>query len=126
MEKCLILVVDDEKAICSLVAQMLGRCGYTVVTEQSGAACLTRLRAGFRGLVLMDIAMPEMNGWETIHHIVDEGLAEKNIICMMTGLAQPGSDGEGLEEHVMDYLVKPLRVGLLLEVARRASDALSA
>ena len=126
MAKCPVLVVDDDESIGALVAKMLSHSGYEVVTETSGAGCLKQLRAGFRGLILMDITMPAMSGWDTIHHIVDEGLAEGNFICMLTGMAAPGPEAEGLAENVMDYLTKPVRVGALLEVARRASDALSA
>ena len=55
----------------------------------------------------MDIMMPEMDGWDTIAAIVDEGLYEGNVICMLTAVHDPGPKMEALKERVLDYVRKP-------------------
>ncbi len=120
-----VLVVDDDPAIRSLVAFTLRRRGYAVQEAGGGEECLERLRAGFKGLVLMDIVMPGMDGWETIRVMAQEGLERGSFICMLTGVREPGAAAEGLEEYVMDYLTKPIGVEALVEVAKRASECLS-
>jgi len=66
-------------------------------------------------LILMDIMMPELDGWDTISAIEDEGLHGGNVICMLTALNDPGPKPEKLTEYVMDYVRKPFTSEELLE-----------
>jgi len=59
-----ILVIDDEPAVRTVLAEILSRHGYTVVQAQNGPEGLARCEAGGVDLVLTDISMPEMSGWE--------------------------------------------------------------
>jgi CheY-like chemotaxis protein len=102
-----VLVVDDEPFVLYSVKRVLEDAGIIVIQANSGQECLNILRKGFNGLILMDIAMPEMDGWDTIQKIVDEGLDEGNILCMLTGKEIPDQKMEKLKEHVLDYLTKP-------------------
>ncbi len=102
-----ILIVDDNPSILETVEIILETTGYSVSTASGGQQCLTELRNGFKGLILMDIMMPEMDGWDTIAAIVDEGLYEGNIICMLTAVHDPGPELESLKEYVLDYVRKP-------------------
>ena len=102
-----ILIVDDNPSVVETVELILDDAGYFVCTAGSGQQCLTELRKGFRGLILMDIMMPEMDGWDTIAAIVDEGLYEGNVICMLTAVHDPGPKMEALKERVLDYVRKP-------------------
>ena len=102
-----VLVVDDEPFVLYSVKRILEDAGITVIQANSGQECLNILRKGFNGLILMDIAMPEMDGWDTIQKIVDERLDEGNILCMLTGKEIPDQKMEKLKEHVLDYLTKP-------------------
>ncbi|MCP4294555.1 MAG: response regulator, partial [Proteobacteria bacterium] len=82
---------------------------------ESGRECLDRLRNGFRGVILMDVMMPELDGWDTIAVIGDEGLHGGNVICMLTAVHDPGPKMEKLTELKMDYIRKPFTSEELLE-----------
>ncbi len=110
-----IMVVDDDPSIRSTVEIVLNTKGYSVCIVESGEKCLDKLRKGFRGLILMDVMMPEMDGWGTISAIEDEGLHGGNVICMLTAVHDPGPKLEKLTEYVMDYVRKPFTSEELLE-----------
>ena len=59
-----VLVVDDDVAVRELVRRMLEQEGYTVVEAENGRAALERLRDGAPGVILLDLMMPEMDGFE--------------------------------------------------------------
>ena len=111
-----LLVVDDDEAILRTVKKIFETNGYNVQTAASGEAALEIMRQDFSGLVLMDIEMPGMDGWDTIEQIVREQLHEDVIICMLTGRESPGKKMEGLKEYVLDYIRKPFDAEKLLEV----------
>ena len=102
-----IMVVDDDPSIRDTVEIILNVSGYPVCVVENGEKCLDKLREGFRGLILMDIMMPKMDGWDTIAAIEDEGLHGGNVICMLTAVHDPDPKLEKLTEHVMDYVRKP-------------------
>lgn len=102
-----ILVVDDDEDILFTVQSIFKKHKHTVITAKSGPECLDILENGFRGVVLMDIMMPGMDGWDTIKEIVDRGLADDLIISMFTAKDIPDTKMEYLKEYVIDYITKP-------------------
>ena len=102
-----IMIVDDDPSIRATVEIVLNTKGYSICVVESGKRCLDKLREGFSGLILMDVMMPEMNGWDTIESIEDEGLHGGNVIYMLTAVHDPGPELERLTESVMDYVRKP-------------------
>ena len=112
-----IMIVDDDPSIRSTVEIVLNTKGYSICVVESGRKCLDKLREGFRGLILMDIMMPKMDGWDTISAIENEGLHRGNVICMLTAVHDPGPKLEKLTEYVMDYVRKPFTSEELLETA---------
>lgn len=103
----LIMVVDDDPSILFTVETILEYANVRVVKAENGFLCLDHLEAGFRGVILMDIMMPEMDGWDTIREILARGLMEGNVISMITAKDVPDKKMEGLEEYVIDYIMKP-------------------
>jgi DNA-binding NtrC family response regulator len=102
-----VLVVDDDELIRKTVKRVLESAGIEVQTAESGPMCLDIMSQGFEGLVLMDVVMPEMSGWDTITAMVEKGYAEGNIICMFTGKEVPDERMEHVKEYVLDYIRKP-------------------
>lgn len=102
-----LMVVDDERSICATIRELFRFEGIPVVTASSGNECLARLREGFCGVILMDIMMPGMDGWDTIREIRNSGLHTGNIIVMLTALDAPDERMDGLQELVIDYITKP-------------------
>ncbi len=110
-----VMVVDDDLSILETVDIVLRSSGYIVAIAKSGHECLAKLRKGYKGLILMDIMMPEMDGWATINAIVNENLLEGCAICMLTAINDPGPEMENLKECVMDYIRKPFTPEELIE-----------
>lgn len=102
-----VLVVDDEVSLRDLVKRILAAQGISTITCDSGQACLEILHDGFRGVILMDVRMPHMNGWETIQAIVDNDLLVGNIIIMLTAMEPEDPALDHLKQYVFDYLTKP-------------------
>ena len=101
-----ILVIDDEPMFCSLVEQVLSNKGYEVLTASSGQEGLRLLFAHKPNLVLLDVAMPGMDGWQTCERIRD--ISDIPVI-MLTG-KRKGEDDivRGLDFGADEYLVKPV------------------
>ncbi len=102
-----VLVVDDDPGVLYTVGHILQKGGFEPVTASGGQQCLQILREGFKGVILMDIMMPEMDGWETVRRIVHEDLIEGNIISMLTAVGDPGAAGDPVADVVIDYVRKP-------------------
>jgi CheY-like chemotaxis protein len=67
-----ILLVDDEENVLKVMGEMLERGGYRVIYADSGKMCLEILETEKPDLILMDIMMPEMNGWEVVEKIKED------------------------------------------------------
>jgi len=121
-----VMLVDDEELIRESVAVFFQAADIKIITAASGEECLDYLEDGFRGVILMDVMMPEMNGWDTIRKIVDGDLYEGNIIVMLTALDAPDNKMEGIQEYVTDYLTKPFNPDELMETLQYYFDLLNA
>ncbi len=119
-----ILVVDDDDNLRQLVAATLAQAGYQVEEARNGQECVECARRGFRGVILMDVVMPVMDGWEAIRNLAAEDLLEGSAVVMLTGLVSPGEDADGLQELVLDYLTKPFGASSLRKVVESATLAL--
>ena len=102
-----VMIVDDDPSILITIKTILESEDIDIVTADSGQACLDTLAEGFRGVILMDIMMPHMDGWDTIRAMVDQDYLEGNVIFMLTAKDAPDSKMEGLEQYVIDYVTKP-------------------
>ena len=102
-----IMIVDDDPHIRLAVTSLLGREGLGVIEAAGGQECMEVMQQGFHGVILMDVMMPGMNGWDTMRSMVDAGVTEGSVIFMLTALDYPEGNVQGLEEYVTDYLTKP-------------------
>lgn len=119
-----IMVVDDDEDILFTVRSIFRRHSVRVVVAKSGAECLDHLEKGFKGVILMDIMMPGMDGWDTIKEIVDRGYADDLIISMFTAKDVPDTKMEYLKEYVFDYITKPFEPQELIDVVNEYLDLL--
>jgi CheY-like chemotaxis protein len=102
-----VMVVDDDPMAQLTVKKILEPAGLKVTTVESGDACIREVEKGFEGLILMDIMMPGMDGWDTIQALVEKGIVKGNIICMLTGKESPDERMKTLKEYILDYIRKP-------------------
>ena len=118
MEKT-VMIVDDASVIRAAVSDVLKPKGFEVVTASSGRECLEELKKGFKGVILMDIMMPVMDGWDTIREIVDGGFIKENIIIViLTARGGPSRKIEGLQAYVTDYISKPFDPDELVAIVK--------
>ncbi len=120
-----VMLVDDEDMIRESVELFFKSEGVKILTAASGDDCLDYLEGGFRGVILMDVMMPDMNGWDTIRRIVENDLYDGNIIVMLTALDAPDNKMDGIQEYVTDYLTKPFNPDELMEILQYYSSLLN-
>jgi DNA-binding response OmpR family regulator len=104
MKAAKVLVIDDEPDIRNLVAHLLRRAGHDVVEADNGRAGLRALHAVPPDLVLLDVSMPEMDGWQTLERIRD--LSDVPVL-MLTARGDELERVRGLQAGADDYVVKP-------------------
>ncbi|MCK9298146.1 response regulator [Methanoculleus sp. YWC-01] len=120
-----IMVVDDDVFILEVMKELFEPEGIGVVTAESGDACIRELEKGFRGVILMDIMMPQKDGWETIEEMIDRGLMEGNIVAMLTAKDVPDGELDYLKEHVIDYITKPFEANEIIAIVKGYLDYLA-
>jgi CheY-like chemotaxis protein len=113
-----VMVVDDDPMVQVTVQRILESAGLKVTTVDSGPACIREMEKGFEGLILMDIMMPEMDGWDTIQNLVDKGMVKGNIICMLTGKEATDERMKMFKEYILDYIRKPFDHQKLTELVK--------
>lgn len=119
MDVAKVMVVDDDLSVRNVVSVVLSRYNIAVVKADGAEECLRLLREGFRGVILMDIMMPDKNGWEAIRQIEREGLLDGNLIVMLTSMDVPTEEMEGLQEIVIDYITKPFMPAEFVATVRK-------
>lgn len=109
-----ILVVDDEDDILNFLELVLSEKGYRVVTASGGQEALTRAQLEHPDLVLLDIMMPQMDGWEVLKLLrVDEETAHIPV-AMLSARTEARDRVQGLQEGAVDYICKPFSLSELL------------
>ena len=109
-----ILVVDDQSEILGLTEKILTGEGYEVATASSGEDALERIFAEPFDLVLLDINMPGMDGWETLRLIrADETLSNLPVV-MFSIKGEVRSKVQSMQLGAIDYITKPFSMEQLL------------
>jgi len=111
----LILVVDDELRIVRVVRMNLEMEGYRVITASSGTEALRRVREDLPDLVLLDVGMPELDGFETLRLLRE--ISDVPVI-MLTVRSDEEDIVHGLELGADDYITKPFRTRELISRIR--------
>ncbi|MCG7852919.1 MAG: response regulator, partial [Methanosarcinaceae archaeon] len=109
-----ILCVDDEEDNLKLLEAMLVRSGYQMVGAPSGIEALLKIKSQTIDLVLLDIAMPGMDGIEVCRNIKEDQELNDIPVIMVTGLASHQDRVRGIEVGVEDYFTKPFNMTELL------------
>src|SRR4029077_11653971 len=99
-----VLVIDDDPDIRGLVAELLDRAGFTVEQAEDGRAGLRALHRSPPDLVVLDVSMPDLDGWQTLERIRD--LSQVPVV-MLTARGDELERVRGLQSGADDYVVKP-------------------
>lgn len=114
-----ILVVEDSQTSRKVISMLLGRKGYTIIEAKSGSEALQRSEETVPDLVLLDVMLPDMTGYEVLSRLRQSaGLAEVPVI-MLTGKSKPSDRLKGLFHGSNEYLTKPFDPAKLLAVLEK-------
>jgi DNA-binding response OmpR family regulator len=129
-----ILVVDDDQDTVAILARHLEREGFVPIEANSGAQCLKMVHENEVDVILLDLMMPEMDGFQVVRALRDDPLTAEIPIIMITARDDLDARAEGMRLGVSDFLAKPVfrrqlasRVRAQLEVvatARKATDTM--
>ena len=117
-----VMIVDDELDVLSSLRTVFEHQDYDVVTVTNGFECLNEIEKGYTGIILLDLMMPKMDGWETITEIVKRGLMKNAAIAIITGKGTKDSEKMSLlGPYIFDYLPKPLDINQLLSSVEKCN-----
>jgi PleD family two-component response regulator len=115
-----VLVTDDDANIRSLLQDVLETAGYLVDTACDGQEALEKVTRLPPDLVLLDVEMPVMTGWEVVTKLKSDAILQHLPVLMLTSLARAEDKIQGLDLGADDYLTKPFNPGELLARVRSA------
>ena len=109
-----ILVVDDEPDVLRMLEVALGRRGHQVLTAATGMEGLVIAEGERPDLVLLDIMMEGMDGWEVLKLLKLDPAMHDIPVVMLSARTEPRDRIRGLQEGAVDYVTKPFSVRELL------------
>jgi two-component system, cell cycle response regulator DivK len=121
MKPLKILVVDDEPDIRSLVVMILEGAGHTVIEAPDGQKGLDLLANDNPDVVLLDLRMPVLDGWEFMRRVREQGLGNARMIGV-SAHASPDSIREAQEAGCDGYVSKPFTMKELLTAVEGPGD----
>ncbi len=115
MQKNRILIVEDEESLLKLESIILSSKGYNVTGVMDGRSALDEITANPPDLVILDIMLPELDGFEVCRHI-KENPATKNIpVVMLTAKKNSQDYARGMEMGADAYMTKPFKSAKVIE-----------
>ncbi len=113
-----VMIVDDDPDILITIRELLEPEGYEVFTVQNGKDCIDELEHGFKGVILLDIMMPHMDGWTTLRQIINKGFHKENIISMISAKDECDWRFDDLKQYIQNYITKPFDAQSLVMLVR--------
>src|SRR3954470_13406986 len=120
-----VLIVDDDAGTRQILADLL-KPDYTVLLAKNGAQTLERAARHLPDLILLDVMMPDMDGYDVLRRLRADPLTEPIAVIFISGLDRPEDEATGLKMGAADYITKPFnatvvmaRVALHLEIVRQ-------
>jgi DNA-binding response OmpR family regulator len=110
-----ILLVDDEEDILDFLELILEEQGYSVIKANSGREALAAEKKHRPELIMLDIMMPEMDGWEVLKLLKADEEVTHIPVAMLTARTEMKDKIQGLQEGAIDYICKPFATKELLD-----------
>jgi twitching motility two-component system response regulator PilH len=110
-----ILVVDDSATERFFATDLLTKAGYHVITAESGEEGIAKAKANKPDLILMDVVMPGLNGYQVTRTLTRDQETKNIPVIVCTSKGGETDKIWGLRQGAVDYLVKPLKPEVLLE-----------
>lgn len=121
-DKKTIVIAEDESQIANLVKFKLEKSGYEVFWGDNGKVALELINSHLPDLVILDVMMPVMDGFEVLRSIKAEERTSNIPVIMLTARGMEDDVLKGFESGAVDYMTKPFSV---LELAARVKSALA-
>jgi len=103
-----ILAVDDQRHIARLVQYHLERAGYEVELAYDGAQALEKVRESCPDLVILDVMLPKLDGFEVLRQLKEDPATENIPVIMLTAKSDSDDALQGYDRGAQWYLVKPV------------------
>ena len=117
-----VLVVDDHVDAAATLALLLRLAGHEVRQAHSGPAALQAAQAYQPGVVLLDIGLPGLNGYEVAQRLRAEPQTQNTVLIALTGYHQESAQDRTMETEFDHYLVKPVDPPQLLDLLTRLAS----
>jgi two-component system, OmpR family, alkaline phosphatase synthesis response regulator PhoP len=114
-----ILIIDDEEDIVNLVRMILEDAGYSVASVTDGRDALKTLATNQFDLILLDIMMPFMSGWEVLETMRSQDPTRDVPVALLTARASPREHNEPHPTDYCEYITKPFEPDDLLRRIRK-------
>ena len=119
-QKKKVLVVDDDRSLTELLRMVLEDAGYQVTLAENGREAIVSAAKDPPDLVVLDVVMPEMDGWATSDHLLSHERTAKIPIIFLSARVQAEDQLRGWYRGCFDYLTKPFDIQELLEKVSQA------
>jgi len=114
-----ILVADDEKNVVHLLVDYLEACGYKAIYAYDGKSALEKAEKEKPDLIILDIAMPVMDGFEVLRRLQSNTKTKDTPVIMLTGKGESKAIFRAQGLGTTDYIIKPVELCELLEIIKR-------
>jgi len=115
MKKGKVLVVDDEVNITQILEFSIGSEGFEVITAQNGEEAIEKARREQPDLIILDIMMPKIDGYEACRILKANPLTKNIPVMLLTAKGRDIDKRLGMEVGATDYIVKPFSPNRLVE-----------
>ena len=109
-----VLIIDDQPDNLAVIAEFLEAQGIEIMMSRSGPDGVEKARLGQPDLILLDVRMPEVDGYETCHRLKSDDQAKDIPVIFMTGLTELAYKLKAFAVGGVDYITKPIREPELL------------
>ena len=114
-----ILIVDDEERIRILLSDFLQIKGYETLTAENGLEGLEKAAEFFPNLIILDILMPVMDGWQTLARLRSDEKTRDIPVVLLTAKGETDSLLKSEQMHAVDYFIKPVDLEELAAFLKR-------
>lgn len=125
----LVMIVDDSPTEVHVMKTALEKHGFETVSATSGSECITLAREMHPDLILMDVVMPDVNGFQATRTLNRDPTTKSIPVVMVTTKSQETDRIWGLRQGAVDYLVKPVTATDLIakaeEILNRSAGSLA-
>lgn len=121
-----VMVVDNDRDIIDLTRMILEGSGYRVMAADSGSEALRLLEEDYPDLIILDINMPEMDGWQVLRMLKIDRRTSAIPVAMFSIKSEIRDRLQGLQDGAFDYITKPFSCDELVGRVHAIFDSLGA